>query len=72
MELAQIAGEISDDSFVDVAYDMELPHLIICLHGIWSWISDENRKAIVDFCQSKLNVGGVLYASYIHALAILQ
>ncbi len=65
-ELAQITGaEISDNSFEDVAGDMALPQFdYICLHGIWSWISDANRKAIVDFCHSKLNVGGVLYISY--------
>ena len=34
------------------------------LHGIWSWISDENRAVIVDFVRRKLKVGGVLYVSY--------
>jgi len=36
----------------------------IGIHGIWSWISDENRAAIVDFIRRKLKVGGVLYISY--------
>jgi SAM-dependent methyltransferase len=36
----------------------------IGLHGIWSWISDENRAVIVDFIRKKLKVGGVLYISY--------
>lgn len=36
----------------------------IGLHGIWSWISDENRQVIVDFIRKKLKVGGVLYISY--------
>jgi hypothetical protein len=36
----------------------------IGLHGIWSWISDENRSVIVDFIRRKLKVGGVLYISY--------
>ena len=36
----------------------------IGLHGIWSWISDENRAVIVDFIRRKLKVGGVLYISY--------
>ncbi len=34
------------------------------LHGIWSWISDENRAVIVNFIRKKLKVGGVLYISY--------
>ena len=36
----------------------------ISLHGIWSWISDENRTVIVNFIKSKLKVGGFLYISY--------
>jgi len=36
----------------------------IGLHGIWSWISDENRSIIVDFIQRKLKVGGVVYIGY--------
>jgi SAM-dependent methyltransferase len=36
----------------------------IGLHGIWSWISDENRAVIVEFIRKKLKVGGVLYISY--------
>ena len=38
--------------------------IYIGLHGIWSWISDENRSIIVDFVKRKLKVGGVLYISY--------
>jgi hypothetical protein len=36
----------------------------IGLHGIWSWINDENRAVIVDFIRRKLKVGGVLDISY--------
>jgi SAM-dependent methyltransferase len=36
----------------------------IGMHGIWSWISDENRALIVDFLSRKLKPGGVLYLSY--------
>ena len=36
----------------------------IGLHGIWSWISDENRQAIVDIVARRLKVGGILYISY--------
>src|SRR6185437_14649518 len=34
------------------------------LHGIWSWISEENERVIIDFIRRKLRVGGVLYVSY--------
>ena len=36
----------------------------IGLHGIWSWVSDENRQIIVDFIRKKLKVGGVAYIGY--------
>lgn len=36
----------------------------IGLHGIWSWISDSNRKAILTLIRNRLKVGGVVYLSY--------
>lgn len=67
-ELASIAGsnaKLYDDSFEEFAERDDLPDFdYIALHGIWSWISDENRKVIVDFIKRKLKVGGVLYISY--------
>jgi SAM-dependent methyltransferase len=67
-ELAAVAG--SDAKLFDQAFDefsnrCDLPEFdYIGLHGIWSWISDENRAVIVDFIRRKLKVGGVLYISY--------
>lgn len=56
---------LSDQSFAEFCQRDDLPGFdYICLHGIWSWISDENRHIIVDFLRRKLNVGGVLYISY--------
>ncbi|MFN7504535.1 MAG: class I SAM-dependent methyltransferase, partial [Limnobacter sp.] len=67
-DLATASGvnaNFSDDAFVDFVKRPDLPQFdYICLHGIWSWISDENRNAIVDFVRRKLRVGGVLYVSY--------
>ena len=34
------------------------------LHGVWSWISNANRAAVVEFLRRKLKPGGVLYISY--------
>ena len=31
---------------------------------IWSWVSEENQRVIVDFVRRKLKVGGLLYISY--------
>ena len=56
---------VSDDSFEEFAQRKDLPQFdFIGMHGVWSWISDENRQIIVDFIAKKLKVGGVLYVSY--------
>lgn len=66
--LARISGakaHLFDESFADFCRRGDLPEFdSIGLHGIWSWISDENRAVIVDFIRRKLKVGGVLYISY--------
>jgi len=57
--------QLFDDSFQEFLERDDLPGFdFIALHGIWSWISDENRQAIVDFIDKYLNVGGILYVSY--------
>lgn len=67
-ELASVSGneaKLYDQAFAEFANRPELPDFdYIGLHGIWSWISDENRAVIVDFIRRKLKVGGVLYISY--------
>lgn len=58
-------AKIYDECFADFAQRSDLPEFdFIGLHGIWSWISDENRAVIVDFLHRKLKVGGVAYISY--------
>ena len=67
-ELARVANsgaQLFDEAFDQFCNRAELPEFdYIGLHGIWSWISDENRAVIVDFVRRKLKVGGVLYISY--------
>jgi SAM-dependent methyltransferase len=67
-ELADVSGadaHLFDEAFEAFAARTDLPDFdFIALHGIWSWISDANRKIIVDFLLRKLKVGGVLYISY--------
>lgn len=54
-----------DQSFEELASRTDLPDFdIIALHGIWSWISEENRKVITDIIRRKLKPGGVAYISY--------
>lgn len=56
---------LSDEGFAEFCTRPDLPDFdYIALHGIWSWVSDENRHVIVDFIRRKLRVGGVLYVSY--------
>lgn len=58
-------ARLYDDAFSEFSSRADLPDFdYIGLHGIWSWISDENRSVIVDFIRRKLKVGGVLYISY--------
>ena len=62
---ANLGARLFDDSFEQFAAREDLPDFdYIGLHGVWSWISDENRAALVDFFRRKLRVGGVLYISY--------
>jgi SAM-dependent methyltransferase len=67
-ELARASGsnaQLSDEAFAEFCGRADLPDFdFISLHGIWSWISDENRRVIVEFVRRKLKVGGVLYISY--------
>lgn len=66
-DLARAAGSsarLFDESFAEFSI-RDLPEFdYIGLHGIWSWISDENRQVIVELIRRKLKVGGVLYISY--------
>ena len=67
-DLATAGGtgaRLFDESFAEFAQRSDLPDFdFIAMHGIWSWVSDENRACIVDFVRRKLKVGGVLYVSY--------
>jgi len=67
-ELASISGtgaRLFDQAFAEFCNRTDLPDFdYIGVHGIWSWISDENRAVIVDFIRRKMKVGGVLYISY--------
>ena len=67
-ELAKASGTnclLSPQAFRAFCARDDLPDFdFICLHGIWSWIDDENRSIIVEFLNRKLKPGGVGYVSY--------
>lgn len=54
-----------DNSFEAFAQRDDLPQFdFIGLHGIWSWISHENQRHIVEIIRKHLKVGGIVYISY--------
>ena len=67
-DLAQASGAAVtavDQDFASFCARDDLPDFdMIGLHGIWSWISAENRTVIADFIRRKLKIGGVVYVSY--------
>lgn len=66
--LARISGadaHFSDESFADMLARDDMPQMdYIVLHGVWSWVSDAHRRAIVDTIRKRLKVGGAVYFSY--------
>lgn len=69
--LAEEAGldnvDFRDESFEEALALPEdaLPQFdFITLHGIYAWISEENRRYIADFIEKKLKPGGLVYVSY--------
>jgi SAM-dependent methyltransferase len=54
-----------DQSFQDFIDEPSLPEFdIVSLHGIYSWVTPDNRAAIVEFLRRKLKPGGLAYVSY--------
>ncbi len=65
IDAAGVKATVLDSSFAELARRDDLPEFdLITVHGVWSWISDDNRRAIVELIRRKLAVGGVLYLSY--------
>jgi SAM-dependent methyltransferase len=51
--------------FDELLRDATVPDFdIICLHGVYSWISPENRRTVVALIRRRLKSGGLLYISY--------
>ncbi|MGE8149888.1 class I SAM-dependent methyltransferase [Pseudomonas vancouverensis] len=54
-----------DDSFEQLLARDDLPQFdSISLHGVWTWVSQDNQKYIVEFARRYLKPGGMLYISY--------
>jgi SAM-dependent methyltransferase len=62
---AQTHAHLSSGRFAEFCRRDDLPDFeFIGLHGVWSWIPDEDRATIAGFIARKLKPGGVLYISY--------
>lgn len=58
-------ASVSDEPFARYCARSDLPDYdFIGLHGVWSWIADADRDAILRFVHTKLRPGGVLYLGY--------
>jgi len=67
-ELAARAS-LGNVTFVDTSFEEFLevdtpPFDFIGLHGVYSWVSPENRRKVVEILRTKLKPGGVAYVSY--------
>ncbi len=67
-EMAEASGanaKFFEDSFEEFSKREDLPTFdSIGLHGIWSWISAENRRHIMEIARQHLKSGGMFYNSY--------
>jgi SAM-dependent methyltransferase len=55
----------SEASFEDIAADPTTPPFdVMAMHGVFSWISAQNRRALVALIAKRLKPGGLLYISY--------
>jgi SAM-dependent methyltransferase len=67
--LANAAGlsnvDFREASFEDIAADPTTPQFdVMAMHGVFSWISAQNRRALVALIGRRLKPGGLLYISY--------
>lgn len=65
LRAADIPCHILDQSFAEFLTRDDLPAFShIGAHGIWTWVSAENRARIVEILRRNLAVGGAAYLSY--------
>ena len=57
---------LKDASFSDMLADLDsYPEFdVVTLHGVYSWVTPEIRREIVQFLQAKVKPGGHVYVSY--------
>jgi SAM-dependent methyltransferase len=67
-KLGEVSGanvKFLEMSFADLLNYECLPEFeVIVAHGVWTWISDESRRCIVEILKHKLVDGGIFFLSY--------
>ncbi len=53
-----------EESFADHALSGAKDLDMVALHGVWSWVSAENRAILVDLLRRRLKPGGLVFVSY--------
>ncbi|MBP2299572.1 class I SAM-dependent methyltransferase [Azospirillum picis] len=53
-----------EESFADYARREGPPLDAVALHGVWSWVSAENRAILLGLLRRRLAPGGVVFVSY--------
>ncbi|WP_051140160.1 DUF2339 domain-containing protein [Azospirillum brasilense] len=53
-----------EESFAEYAQGGAKDLDIVTLHGVWSWVSAENRAILVDLLKRRLKPGGLVFVSY--------
>jgi SAM-dependent methyltransferase len=57
--------EFREASFAELPEDSALSDCdVMCMHGVFSWVSPDNRQALVSLIRKKLKPAGLLYISY--------
>lgn len=64
-QAAHSGARFFEESFAEFAAREDLPEFsMVAMHGIWSWISADNRAVLIDLLRRKLLPGGVMYLGY--------
>jgi len=67
-DLARASGadaHFEVDGFTDYAKRPDLPKFdYVVMHGIWSWVPEADRQAIVTILRERMNTAGVVYLGY--------
>ena len=62
---ADLSCILTDQSFDELARDPDLPNFDnVGMHGIWSWVSEENHQSILNILRKNVRPGGNVYISY--------